>query len=114
MTAEINHDRRHYLSTAVKSIAAAELVVVGAAHAQSVMNIQARAAALVHVLAVDDDPTIREAITDLSAASTSSASRPSPTGAPMRAVLANDAVDLIVLDLMLRPEDGNCAVASAA
>src|SRR6266446_1751194 len=105
MTAEINHDRRHYLSTAVKSIAVAELVVVGAAHAQSVMNIQARAAALVHVLAVDDDPIIREAITDYLGQYEFRVSTVADGGA-MRAVLANDVVDLIVLDLMLRPEDG--------
>jgi len=105
MTAEINHDRRHYLSTAVKSIAVAELVVVGAARAQSVMNIQARAAALVHVLAVDDDPIIREAITDYLGQYEFRVSTVADGGA-MRAVLANDVVDLIVLDLMLRPEDG--------
>jgi two-component system OmpR family response regulator len=76
--------------------------------AEAVMNIQARApaTALVHVLAVDDDPIIREAITDYLGEYEFRVSTVADGGA-MQAVLANDVVDLILLDLMLRPEDGN-------
>jgi two-component system OmpR family response regulator len=75
--------------------------------AEAVMNIQARApaTALAHVLAVDDDPIIREAITDYLGQYEFRVSTVADGGA-MQAVLANDVVDLIVLDLMLRPEDG--------
>jgi two-component system, OmpR family, response regulator len=62
-------------------------------------------AALPHVLAVDDDPTIRELISDYLAQNelrvTAVADGPS-----MRAVLAEEVVDLIVLDLKLQVEDG--------
>jgi two-component system, OmpR family, response regulator len=74
---------------------------------EAVMSIQAHAPATTraHVLAVDDDPVIREAITDylgqyefrVTAAA---------DGDAMQAVLASDVVDLIVLDLTLRAEDG--------
>jgi two-component system OmpR family response regulator len=58
-----------------------------------------------HVLAVDDDPVIREAISDylgqygfrITAVA---------DGRAMQAVLVNDVVDLLVLDLTLREEDG--------
>lgn len=35
MSEEINHDRRRFLRTAVMTIAAAELVMIGSADAQS-------------------------------------------------------------------------------
>jgi len=75
--------------------------------AEAVMNIQARApaTALAHVLAVDDDPIIGKAITDYLGQYEFRVSTVADGGA-MQAVLANDVVDLIVLDLMLRPEDG--------
>src|ERR1700719_3714353 len=75
--------------------------------AEAVMNIKARAPAvmLAHVLAVDDDPIIREAITDYLGQYEFRVSTVADGGA-MQAVLANDVVDLIVLDHTLRPEDG--------
>jgi two-component system OmpR family response regulator len=74
---------------------------------EALMNIQAvaPATALAHVLAVDDDPIIRETITDYLGQYEFRVSTVADRGA-MQAVLANDAVDLIVLDLMPRPEDG--------
>ncbi len=80
---------------------------------QPIMNRQLNAPtkARPHVLAVDDDPLIREAISDylgeygfrITAVA---------DGRAMQAVLANDVVDLLVLDLTLRDEDG-MALASA-
>jgi two-component system, OmpR family, response regulator len=74
---------------------------------QAVMKKQLRAPtqARKHVLAVDDDPVIREAISDyldqygfrVTAVA---------DGRSMQAVLAHDVVDLLVLDLSLREEDG--------
>jgi two-component system, OmpR family, response regulator len=74
---------------------------------QPVMNrqIHAPTKARPHVLAVDDDPVIRDAISDylgqygfrITAVA---------DGRAMQAVLANDVVDLLVLDLTLREEDG--------
>jgi two-component system OmpR family response regulator len=74
---------------------------------ETVMSIQAHApaAALAHVLAVDDDPVIREAICDYLAQYEFRVTAVAD-GAAMQAVLAGDVVDLIVLDLTLRAEDG--------
>ena len=62
-------------------------------------------AALPHVLAVDDDPTVRELIADYLGQNELRVTVVAD-GASMRAVLADDVVDLIVLDLKLRAEDG--------
>jgi two-component system, OmpR family, response regulator len=63
------------------------------------------ATARAHVLTVDDDPVIQEAISEYlrqyEFRVTAAAS-----GAEMQAVLAGDVVDLIVLDFTLRAEDG--------
>jgi two-component system OmpR family response regulator len=74
---------------------------------EAVTNIQARAPAIapMHVLAVDDDPITREAITDYLRQYEFRVSTVADGGA-MQAVLANDVVDLIVLELMPPPEDG--------
>jgi two-component system OmpR family response regulator len=74
---------------------------------EAVMNIQAHAPAttLAHVLAVDDDPIIRDAISDYLAQYEFRVSAVAD-GTAMQAVLASDVVDLIVLDLTLRGEDG--------
>jgi two-component system, OmpR family, response regulator len=71
------------------------------------MSIQAHAPAtvLAHVLAVDDDPIIREAITNYLGQYEFRVTAVADGGA-MQAVLASDAVDLIVMDLTLRAEDG--------
>src|ERR1700676_2811748 len=58
-----------------------------------------------HVLAVDDDPVIREAITDYLGQHDFRISAVAD-GRAMQAVLARDVVDLVVLDLKLRDEDG--------
>ena len=71
-------------------------------------------AALPHVLAVDDDPVIRAADRRLPPAKTSCASPPSPTGKRCASVLAEEVVDLVVLDLQLQSEDGMAARAPAA
>jgi two-component system OmpR family response regulator len=61
--------------------------------------------ALAHVLAVDDDPTIREAIGDYLGQYEFRVTAVADGGA-MQAVLAREVVDLVVLDLTLRAEDG--------
>jgi len=58
-----------------------------------------------HVLAVDDDPVIREAISDYLSQYDFRITAVAD-GRAMQAVLANDVVDLVVLDLKLREEDG--------
>src|SRR5882757_3188100 len=75
--------------------------------AEAVMSMQAHApaAALAHVLAVDDDPIIREAIVDYLGQYEFRVTAVADGGA-MQAVLASDVVDLIVLDLTLLAEDG--------
>jgi two-component system, OmpR family, response regulator len=75
--------------------------------AEAVMNIQARApaTALAHVLAVDDDPIIGKAITDYLGQYDFRITAVAD-GRAMQAVLAQDVVDLVVLDLKLRDEDG--------
>ncbi|HUD25679.1 MAG TPA: response regulator [Burkholderiaceae bacterium] len=71
------------------------------------MSIQAHAPATAraHVLAVDDDAVIREAITDYLGQYEFRVTAVAD-GDAMQAVLASDVVDLIVLDLTLRAEDG--------
>src|SRR3989440_6903262 len=62
-------------------------------------------AALPHVLAVDDDPIIRGVISDYLKQNELRVT-PVADGRSMQAVLAEEVVDLIVLDLKLRSEDG--------
>jgi two-component system OmpR family response regulator len=75
--------------------------------AEAIMSMPAPATATAraHVLAVDDDPIIREAIVDYLGQYEFRVTAVAD-GASMRAVLADDVVDLIVLDLTLRAEDG--------
>jgi two-component system OmpR family response regulator len=74
---------------------------------QTVMNRQLHAPtrARSHVLAVDDDPVIREAISDYLGQHGFRVTAVAD-GRAMQAVLAHDVVDLLVLDLTLRHEDG--------
>jgi DNA-binding response OmpR family regulator len=58
-----------------------------------------------HVLAVDDDPVIREAISDYLGQYDFRITAVAD-GRAMQAVLAHEVVDLVVLDLKLRDEDG--------
>jgi two-component system, OmpR family, response regulator len=62
-------------------------------------------AALPHVLAVDDDPLIRDLIADYLKQNELRVTTVAD-GRRMQAVLAEEVVDLIVLDLKLRGEDG--------
>jgi len=66
---------------------------------------QAPPTALMHVLAVDDDPTIREAIVDYLGQHDFRVTAVAD-GRSMQAVLAQEVVDLVVLDLRLQAEDG--------
>jgi two-component system OmpR family response regulator len=68
-------------------------------------HLDAPAKARSHVLAVDDDPVIREAIGDYLGQYGFRVTTVAD-GAAMHAVLARDVVDLLVLDLTLREEDG--------
>ena len=61
--------------------------------------------AIPHVLAVDDDPTVRQLIADYLGQNELRVTTVAD-GAAMRTVLAEEVVDLIVLDLRLRTEDG--------
>jgi two-component system OmpR family response regulator len=74
---------------------------------EAVMSIEtpALATARAHVLAVDDDPVIREAIVDYLGQYEFRVTAVAD-GAAMQAVLTSDVVDLIVLDLTLPAEDG--------
>lgn len=74
---------------------------------EAIVSIQlpAPATGRAHVLAVDDDPVIREAIVDYLGQYEFRVTAVAD-GAAMQAVLASDVVDLIVLDLTLRAEDG--------
>jgi DNA-binding response OmpR family regulator len=72
------------------------------------MSLQPQAspqAAPPHVLAVDDDPTIRELIADYLGQNDLRVTAVAD-GAAMREVIAEQVVDLIVLDLRLKSEDG--------
>ena len=62
-------------------------------------------AALPHVLVVDDDPTIRELVSDYLGKNELRVTAVAD-GRSMQAVLADQVVDLLVLDLKLRSEDG--------
>src|SRR3954466_8115830 len=62
-------------------------------------------AALPHVLVVDDDPTIRDLISDYLTGNELRVTAVAD-GSRMQAILADQVVDLIVLDLKLRGEDG--------
>ena len=61
--------------------------------------------ALAHVLAIDDDPIIRQAIVDYLGQHEFRVTA-AADGRAMQAVLADEVVDLIVLDLKLQSEDG--------
>ena len=62
-------------------------------------------AAAPHVLVVDDDPTIRELVSDYLGKNEMRVTAVAD-GQAMRSVLAEHVVDLVVLDLRLRAEDG--------
>src|SRR5258708_14070726 len=74
---------------------------------QAVMNMQVHTppTALPHVLAIDDDPTIREAIADYLGQHEFRVTAVAD-GRAMQAVLANEVVDLVVLHLKLQAGDG--------
>jgi two-component system OmpR family response regulator len=62
-------------------------------------------AALPHVLVVDDDPTIRELVSDYLGQNELRVSAVAD-GSAMQSILGEQIVDLVVLDLKLRGEDG--------
>jgi DNA-binding response OmpR family regulator len=62
-------------------------------------------AALAHILVVDDEPTIRDLISDYLGQNELRVSAVADSQA-MRAVLSTEVVDLLVLDLKLKGEDG--------
>jgi two-component system OmpR family response regulator len=72
-----------------------------------IINMQAQVpvTGLAHVLAVDDDPVIREAIADYLGQHEFRVTAVAD-GRAMQAVLAQEVVDLLVLDLKLQAEDG--------
>src|ERR1700726_1888679 len=76
---------------------------------QAVMNTQVHAprtdTALAHVLAIDDDPILREAIADYLGQHEFRVTAVAD-GSAMQVVLADEVVDLVVLDLKLQAEDG--------
>ena len=76
---------------------------------QAVMNTQVHQprtdTALAHVLAIDDDPILREAIVDYLSQHEFRVTAVAD-GNAMQAVLADEVVDLVVLDLKLQAEDG--------
>src|SRR5258708_25404513 len=76
---------------------------------QAVMNTQVHAprtdTALAHVLAVDDDPILRQAIADYLGQHEFRVTAVAD-GRAMQAVLAAEVLDLLVLDLKLQAEDG--------
>jgi DNA-binding response OmpR family regulator len=74
-------------------------------HAAMSTQSQAAGTALAHVLAVDDDPTIRDAIADYLGQHEFRVTAVAD-GPAMQAVLTDEVVDLLVLDLKLRVEDG--------
>ena len=75
--------------------------------AKAVLNMQVHApsTALAHILAVDDDPIIRQTIADYLGRYEFRVTAVAD-GGTMRAVLAHEVVDLVVLDLRLLAEDG--------
>jgi two-component system OmpR family response regulator len=74
-------------------------------HAVPSMQTHTAPPASAHVLAVDDDPTIREAIADYLGGHDFRVTTVAD-GRAMQTVLADDVVDLLVLDLRLAGEDG--------
>src|SRR6266850_350869 len=73
---------------------------------ETVMGLQSTEhAALPHILAVDDDPTIRELIADYLGENEFRVTAVAD-GRSMQAVLEGEVVDLILLDLKLQAEDG--------
>ena len=75
---------------------------------EAIMSAQQRTPAqpaLPHVLAVDDDPTIRELMADYLGQNEFRVTVVAD-GRAMQAVLAEEVVDLIILDLKLQAEDG--------
>jgi DNA-binding response OmpR family regulator len=76
---------------------------------QADMNTQVHApwtdTALAHVLAIDDDPVLRNGIADYLGQHEFRVTAVAD-GRAMQAVLAHEVVDLVVLDLMLQSEDG--------
>jgi DNA-binding response OmpR family regulator len=72
---------------------------------EAVINMQGPPIALAHVLAVDDDPMIREAIADYLGQYEFRVTAVAD-GRAMQDVLARDVVDLLVLDIRLQVEDG--------
>src|ERR1700692_4376148 len=68
-------------------------------------QVQAPTSGRSHVLAVDDDPVIREAVSDYLVQHDFRVTAVAD-GRAMQAVLDHDVVDLVVLDLKLRDEDG--------
>src|SRR5258705_2442346 len=76
---------------------------------ESDMNRQVHAprtgTALAHVLAIDDDPVLRDAVADYLGQYEFRVTAVAD-GRAMQAVLAAEGVDLIVLDLKLQAEDG--------
>src|SRR6202790_838571 len=76
---------------------------------RAVMNTQAYAhrthTAPAHVLAIDDDPILREAVADYLGQHEFRVTAVAD-GRAMQAVLASEVVDLVVLDLKLQAEDG--------
>jgi len=83
------------------------MIMLGAMRVDIDMNAQApdHQALAAHVLAVDDDPLIREMIVDYLVKHDLRATGVAD-GRAMSEVLASEVVDLIVLDLKLRTEDG--------
>jgi two-component system OmpR family response regulator len=69
------------------------------------MPLHAPQTASAHILAVDDDPIIREAITDYLGRYEFRVTAVADGGA-MQAALAHEVIDLVVLDLKLVTEDG--------
>jgi DNA-binding response OmpR family regulator len=59
---------------------------------------------MTHVVVVDDDPTIREAVADYLGGQFRVT--PVANGAAMQAVIADEVVDLVLLDVKLAGEDG--------
>jgi DNA-binding response OmpR family regulator len=76
---------------------------------QAAMNSQVNAPrtdnSLAHVLAIDDDPVLREAIADYLGQHEFRVTAV-PDGRAMHEVIARQVVDLVVLDLKLQSEDG--------
>jgi DNA-binding response OmpR family regulator len=71
----------------------------------AIMQVSAPATALLHVLAVDDDPVIREAIADYLNQHEFRVTAVAD-GAAMQELLSREVIDLVVLDLKLQAEDG--------